>query len=405
MKKFNQTEQPQPTYNPEKQKTGLLCYIIGMVVILTIYRVLVAVVISLDLFGEIRDYQRYVRGSSTFLLFLMLGLLWLAYRQWRDIIHEHDQLETVLASIGPDMLIAVDRNNRILRCGGAVEEMSGYKPEDLIGQKSGLLYHDQRADGQGHEIQSALNRTGFHVGYVTGRTKDQGDYLLEMQTSRMNNRDSGSVLILRNLDGRQQARVQLQHRIRMEEIFATLSTEFLQAEPDRFGETCLNALRQIAEVFGHEIASVGFFDMQTGSLRDSWTWKQQQDVMTPGIDALLTRAAASIETNTQTTYTFPQDLDKAPPPLAKLHTQEGIRSAVLSPMLLQGRRFGFLSMFSKTQHSQRWATEDTVFLQAITSTFLSGELSTHAAELFPTRPVAQPPEIEIQTVSDAPPEN
>lgn len=363
-------------------KSGLLCYIVGMVVILTIYRVLLAVVSQLQLFENIADYQRHTQGLSTFLIFLMLGLLWMAYRQWQNIMHEHDQLETILASIGPDMLVAIDQNNQILRCGGAVEEMSGFTPEELVGQKASLLYHDQRADGHGQEIQSALNRNGFHVGYVTGRTKDKGDYLLEMQTSRMDNRASGSVLILRNLDGRQQARAQLQRRIRMEEIFAIISTEFLQASPGQFGETCRNALRQTADVFVHEIASAGFFDTQTGSLRDVWTWQQnEEDAMDTAFDTLLTESAASIETTIPVIYNFPQDLKKAPPPLAELHTKRGIRSAVLSPMIMQGRRFGFLALFSKTRRTQRWAPEDTTFLQAITSTFLSGELCIHSGML------------------------
>ena len=235
-----------------KQKAGLLCYIVGMVVILTIYRVLITVIVQLKLFDSITDYQRHTQIMSTLLLFLMLGILWMAYRQWQNIIYERDQLETILESIGPDMIIATDRNNRILRCGGAVEQMSGYTPEELIGQKTGLLYHDRQVDGQGYEIQSALQHAGFHLGYATGRTKDGKDYLLEIQTAGMRNRIGGAVLILHNLDERQHSRVQLQRRVRMEETFAAISTAFLHTKPGLFGNTCLTALEQTAKNFDHE---------------------------------------------------------------------------------------------------------------------------------------------------------
>ncbi len=214
------------------------------------------------------------------LLFLMLGFLWMAYRQWKSIIYDRDQLETILESIGPDVIIAIDRNNRILRCGEAVEQMSGYKPEELIGQKTDLLYHDRRIDGQSYEIQSAIQQTGFHLGYATGRTKDDKDYLLEIQTSVMRSQAGGAVLIMHNLDERQHSQVQSQRRIRMLETFTAISAAFLNAKPNLFGNACESALRQIAEIFDHETASVGFFDLQSGSIRDIWTGQQPPEPST-----------------------------------------------------------------------------------------------------------------------------
>lgn len=364
-----------------KQKAGVLCYIIGMVVILSIYRLTIAIVAQLRLFSEIRQYQHHIQVLSTVLLILMLGLLWMAYRQWRSIVHEHEQLEAILTSIGPDMLIAIDRNNRILRCGGAVEELSGYTPEELIGQSADLLYHDRRVGGQSYEIQSAINSSGFHVGYATGRKKDAEDYLLEIQTSKLNGPHGGAVLILRNLDERQQARAQLQRRIRMDEVFAAVSTEFLRTEPDMFGNACQSALQQMADVFGHEAASVAFFDTQTGELRNLQTWQHDQKFIDPAFNDDLIAAAAAIQENDRIAYTFPADSEAAPGPVAALYKKWQIRSLVLSPMQLHGDRFGFLAMFCNEPKRRKWALEDTTLLQAITSTFMSGELSILSKEL------------------------
>lgn len=373
-----------------KQRTGLLCYIVGMVIILSIYRAVIAVVAQLKLFDDIADYQRHVQGLATFLLFLMLGLLWLAYRQWKSIIHERDQLETILESIGPDMIVAIDRNNRILRSGGAIKEMSGYTPEELVGQKVDLLYHERRINGQSYEIQSAIQHSGFHLGYATGRTKDGNDYLLEIQTSGLRSHSGGAVLILHNLDERQHARVQLQRRVKMEETFADISTTFLRTDPKFFGDACLTALEHAAKIFDHESACAGFFDIHSGTLRNIWVWPQSSD--SPPDQAFietLARAATMSETRGKIAYLFPQDLSNAPDDLVELHEKWNIRSIALSPMKLQGRDFGFLVLFSQ-QRGRRWIPEDTSSLRALTSTFLTSELSMRAAELLPDKPANTP---------------
>lgn len=383
MKRLHIKPPEQKPGDPGRQKAGLLWYIIGMVIILTIYRILISVVALLGLFKNISDYQRHTQGLATFLLVLMMGLLWMAYRQWQSIIHERDQLETILASIGPDMILAVDSNNKILRCGGAIEQMSGYKPEELIGQKVGLLYHDRRSDGQGYEIQSALEQTGFYMGYTTGRTKSGEDYLLEMQTSRLRSLTGGAVVLLRNLDERQQARVQLQRRIRLEETFAAISTEFLKTEPEQFGEACTSALQQIAEIFDYESATAVFFDMQTGQPRDIQAWpKNEESTGSEFSKALAEAALASANSDNQIAYRFPEDSDRVSASLEKLHATWKIRSLVLSPMKLQNQPFGFLALFSKERSRRRWAPEDTTVLKALAATFMAGELSIHSRKLF-----------------------
>jgi PAS domain S-box-containing protein len=381
MRNLFKTKQVHLDQDIGKQKAGVLCYIIGMVVILSLYRLMISLVTQLHLFTDIIDYQHHVQVSATILLILMMGLVWMAYRQWQNIMHEHEQLEAILGSIGPDMLIAIDRNNRILRCGGAIEEMSGYTPVELIGEKADLLYHDRRSGGQSFEIQSAISRNGFHVGYATGCTKDDEDYLLEIQTSPLTGPNGGAVLLLRNLDERQQARVQLQRRIRMEEIFAAVSTEFLSTEPDLFGNACESALKQIAEVFGQESACVGFIDPASKNPPTIQSWQRNGDVMDPTLINDLIRATEPLKENDAIAYAFPADDNTAPKHVVALHKKWALRSVVLLPMRLHKEPFGFLALFSKEPRRRNWAQEDTTLLQAITSTFMSGKLNILTKEL------------------------
>jgi len=388
-----------------RQRTGLLCYIVGMVVILTVYRVMLFVIARLNLFNDVVDYQKHVEGLATFLLFLMLGLLWLAYRQWQSIIAERNQLEVILESIGPDVLIAIDRSDRILRCGGGVEQMSGYTPEELIGKKTTLLYNDRRIDGQNFEIQSAIKHAGFHIGYATGRTKDGKDYLLEIQTSGLRSHDGGAVLILHNLDERRQSNIQLQRRLRMEETFAAISTEFLHAKPEQFGAACMAALQKTAGIFEHEFASVAYFDLQNGhTLRDIWTWPRNPETGNSAFYEDLAQAGASISTDHPTSHLFPEDLNHTPSGLTDLHTKWKIRSVALAPMQLQGRCFGVLAIYSRERH-RRWAPEDTTILQALSTTFLSGELSRNATQLLQDFRDIKPPAVEAQQIDEGQPES
>jgi len=374
-----QTAQMKKVHHFGEQKAGLLCYIVGMVVLLTIYQVLISVIAQLRLFESIAGYNRFVQALSVSLLVLMLGLLWMAYRQWKTIIHEHDQLETILESIGPDVIVAIDKNNIILRCGGGVEQMSGYTPKELVGQKADLLYYDRGGGGHSYEIQSAIQQAGFHLGYATGRTKEGKDYLLEIQTSGLRSRNGGAVLILHNLDERQQARAQLQRRFKLEETFADISTTFLSSDPELFGNACLAALEQTAGIFDHESAAVVFFNTENRELSKVWVWPQSPESSDPAFTKALADAAKAVQGKEKIAYRFPQDLEHVPEPLAELHTTRGIQSVVLSPMKLQGHDFGFLALFSR-ERSRRWPPEDTTSLRAITNTFLTGELSMRTAE-------------------------
>lgn len=381
-----------------EQRAGLLCYIVGMVVVLTIYQVLISVSAQLDLFNSIGRYQKLIQSLSISLLILMLGLLWMAYRQWQSITHEHDQLETILESIGPDVIVAIDRNNRILRSGGAVEQMSGYKPEELIGQKTDLLYHERGSGGQNYEIQSAIQQAGFHLGYATGRTKAGKDYLLEIQTSGLRSRNGGAVLILHNLDERQHAQAQLQRRVKIEETFADISTTFLRATPEAFETAYLSALEQTSKIFDHESASVGFFDTHDRILRKFWIWPQNSKFSDNTFFDALAKATADIKKEGKIAYQFPQDLNNAPESLIELHREWKLNSLVLSPMQLQGQDFGFLALFSK-KRSRRWAKEDTASLRALTNTFLTGELSMRASELLP-KPAPAIPAIDANSTPE-----
>ncbi|MBN1557178.1 MAG: response regulator [Lentisphaerae bacterium] len=133
------------------------------------------------------------------LLFWLAVLLWLAFLRWRAMYRRQADLQAVISGISPDALIVADMNRRILMCNDSIYRLFGYRPGEVIGRTTDLLYGDRRANRDArHEIHDALERDGFHVGLATGRRKDTTTFPLEIITGDIQGR-VGAVLLLRDI--------------------------------------------------------------------------------------------------------------------------------------------------------------------------------------------------------------
>jgi PAS domain S-box-containing protein len=156
--------------------------------------------------------QPAVEFVINFLFVWLVTLLILSYLRWRRAALYSQELEDIIDSINPDVLLVVDKDRTILMSNKSVERMFGYPLDDLIGRKTDVLYFDRRqVPGQKHEIYDALEREGFHVGAASGRKKDGKVFPLEIITGLMK-RHGGSVLLLRDTTERQRAEEMLIER-------------------------------------------------------------------------------------------------------------------------------------------------------------------------------------------------
>jgi PAS domain S-box-containing protein len=156
--------------------------------------------------------QPAVEFVINFLFVWLVTLLILSYLRWRRAALYSQELDDIIDSINPDVLLVVDKDRTILMSNKSVERMFGYPLDDLIGRKTDVLYFDRRqVPGQKHEIYDALEREGFHVGAASGRKKDGKVFPLEIITGLMK-RHGGSVLLLRDTTERQRAEEMLIER-------------------------------------------------------------------------------------------------------------------------------------------------------------------------------------------------
>lgn len=159
------------------------------------------------------------------LFFWLLILLVLAFRRWRSASASRTELEAVISSISPDALLVVLPNRDIVMCNASVERMFGYRPGEVVGSKSELLYFDRRVSrDRPREIYDALEKDGFHIGEAQGKRRNGETFPLEIIAGEIGGR-SGAVLLLRDITERKQGverREQLQRRIQLQQKMESL---------------------------------------------------------------------------------------------------------------------------------------------------------------------------------------
>lgn len=139
---------------------------------------------------------------TNFLALWLIILLVTSYLRWRSEALRNEELEDIIDSINPDVLLVVDAHRNVLMVNSAVCRMFGYEMDEVVRRKTDLLYFDRRrVPGAKHEIYDALEKEGFHIGWATGRRKDGKTFPLEIITGVLKGH-GGSVLLLRDVTQR-----------------------------------------------------------------------------------------------------------------------------------------------------------------------------------------------------------
>jgi PAS domain S-box-containing protein len=135
----------------------------------------------------------------------MVGLIWLTHRRWKEADGKKEELRNIIESINPDLLLVVDLDRNIVMCNSSVQRMFGYSANEVVNQKTDMLYFDRRSDPtKRHEIFEVLKQEGFHLGLATGTRKDGELIPLEIISGRLSS-GGGVVLLLRDITERRQA--------------------------------------------------------------------------------------------------------------------------------------------------------------------------------------------------------
>jgi PAS domain S-box-containing protein/putative nucleotidyltransferase with HDIG domain len=168
-----------------------------------------------------------------FIFLYLAGLLYIVYKKWKRAHSTEQELERVISSISPDALIVIDGDRNITLCNPSVERMFGYRPDEILNKKTDFLYSDRRTSPvKHHEIRDALEREGFHVGFASGKKRDETGITLEIITAHLKERP-GAVLLLRDITGSVRAEdEQKESQRRLQSIFENASEGIFQSTPE-----------------------------------------------------------------------------------------------------------------------------------------------------------------------------
>jgi PAS domain S-box-containing protein len=193
--------------------------------------------------------EHAVEYATQFIFLYLMGLLLIAYRRWRKAFRRERELEAIISSISPDVLVVVDRDRNIRMCNPSIKRMFGYDEAEVLNKKTDHLYSDRRSSpDQYHEIYDALEKEGYHVGVATGKRRDGRPLPLEIISGEMKE-SGGAVLLLRDISARVQAEDALREtRQRYTDIVNNALVGIFQCAPDgRF----VTANTSLARLFGY----------------------------------------------------------------------------------------------------------------------------------------------------------
>jgi PAS domain S-box-containing protein len=159
----------------------------------------------LDLYAKTINLEFYLN-----LIFLYLAaVLWFIYRGWRRALAKQKELENIILSINPDVLMVVDGQDQIILCNNFIERMLQYTSDEVVGRKTDdfiVDLYETPETGQG--FYERIVQDGFYIGEVAGKKKDGDLVPLEMIVGNLEG-ENGKVLLLRDITARKQAEAEV----------------------------------------------------------------------------------------------------------------------------------------------------------------------------------------------------
>ncbi len=187
-----------------------LSLVVALTVIFTFFAICISLIDGIRDFLSVYSQTVDFRFYANLMLLYLSALLWLIYRGWRKALKKQEELEDIIQSINPDVLMVIDPDDRITMCNSSVERMFSYKVEEVINQRPDrlILGLSSREKG-GHELYERLEEDGFSIGLATGIKKDGNEIPVEIIFGQLHSQ-AGKVLLLRDITERKRAEDEVQ---------------------------------------------------------------------------------------------------------------------------------------------------------------------------------------------------
>jgi PAS domain S-box-containing protein len=188
---------------PIKQKElGDLWITVSIMISFTIYHLIINLSdVARGFLGPLSTFPEVETVAHGMYLWMM-GLLYISHKRWREALKKESELNNIMSCTGPAVVLIIDSKRTIKNCNDSIEHVFGFASSEVIGQRTEFLYGDRRTEESvPHEIYSALERVGFHVGEAIGNHKNGTDLFLEIITAEKKG-EGGAVLLIKDITER-----------------------------------------------------------------------------------------------------------------------------------------------------------------------------------------------------------
>ena len=179
--------------------------VIAIAVVLILYITAVTLWPHIGISPSVREHLHFVPLLIHGLAIWLFGLIWIAYRRWRDASRREERLVDIFFSINPVVLLVIDSDGTIIECNPAVKKVLGYEPSELEGSRVDSLAPGLRKClGDSREINGAQSKSGFDAVNAEVRTKSGESITVEIVTCDLKAR-AGTVSLIKDVTERVRA--------------------------------------------------------------------------------------------------------------------------------------------------------------------------------------------------------
>lgn len=159
-----------------------------------------------NFFQFLRSYTHLpvsdILSDSIYLLVCIL--FFLTYSRLKDTLKGQKKLENIIESIGPDVILVTDSDNRILRSNSSLERMFGYGIDEVVQQKADMLFDTTPSNSQDQdELANFITQSGVHSHLAFGKRKDGAIFPIEIIKGNL--QEEGTVSLIRDITDRKKA--------------------------------------------------------------------------------------------------------------------------------------------------------------------------------------------------------